>query len=145
MMIISLPYLWHNQGYCHDTQLGSIKSIILTDSGVAHSGLLAKLHTYEITHPKHEAIKEALSLIRWRHKLLDESIRRRSLMWSPADWKAFKAEYQWLLRWDCGHCFGPISIQLLYPQQCGWPRGKRNRVITDAHRRPFNNCKVFLI
>lgn len=60
-------------------------------------------------------------------------------MWSPPDWKAFKAKYQWLLKWDCGHCFGPISIQLLYPQQCGWPREKKDRVITNAHRRSSNN------
>ena len=65
-------------------------------------------------------------------------------MWSPADWKAFKAKYQWLLKWDCGHCFGPISIQLLYPQWCRWPSKKKKKkggggVITNAHRRPFNN------
>lgn len=65
-------------------------------------------------------------------------------MWSPADWKAFKAKYQWLLKWDCGHCFGPISIQLLYPQWCRWPSKKKEKkgggVITNAHRRPFNNA-----
>lgn len=60
-----------NHGYHYNTRQTRIRIGIRseTDSEVKDSRPGAKISTYEITQPKHRAIKEALPLIRWRHKL----------------------------------------------------------------------------
>lgn len=51
-------------------------------------------------------------------------------MWSPADWKAFKAKYQWLLRWDLASALFPSAFSCIALGDVADPGKKRKKTKT---------------